>query len=258
MTGETQFPVIGSAPIGERVAQTVNARDLHAFLENRDHFATWIKDRVDQFGFVDGADFVSFSEVSEKGGRPRLEYALTIDMAKELSMVERNERGKQARQYFIACERKLRAGITADDLLSNPKQLLAITQGYALQIEDMRREIDSLKPEVKAFERIAGTDGTLGVREAAKATQMSEQKFIAWLMQNGWCFRQHGSKTLLGYAGKVKAGLLTHKVGTYPKADGSEGIRETVRFTGAGLARIAKALNLAPIDGDLFDKRDAA
>lgn len=76
--------------------QAVNARELHAFLQNKDHFATWIKDRIAQYDFQENQDFVTFSENSEKG-RPRLEYAITLDMAKELSMVERNEQGKMAR-----------------------------------------------------------------------------------------------------------------------------------------------------------------
>ncbi|WP_083091354.1 antA/AntB antirepressor family protein [Acidithiobacillus ferrivorans] len=84
-----------------------DARDLHTFLENKDKFATWIKDRIDQFEFVENQDFVSFSEKSEKpqGGRPSEEYHLTLDMAKELAMVERTAKGKEARRYFIKCER---------------------------------------------------------------------------------------------------------------------------------------------------------
>lgn len=230
------FPTVTDKPIGVDLIQTVDARELHAFLLVGKKFADWIKERIEQYAFAEDADFTTFSQNGEKG-RPTIEYALTLDMAKELSMVERTDRGKQARQYFLACERKAKAGITADDLLSNPKQLLAITQGYALQIEDMRREIDGMKPEVAAFDRIANADGTLGVREGAKAAQMTEQKFIAWLMQNRWCYRQSGSRTLLGYAEKVRAGLLTHKVSTYTKSDGSEGISERVRLTGAGLAR---------------------
>lgn len=91
----------------DTLTQAVNARELHTFLLNKDHFATWIKDRIAQYDFVENQDFVTFSENSEKG-RPRLEYFITLDMAKELSMVERNEQGKQARRYFIECEKRLK------------------------------------------------------------------------------------------------------------------------------------------------------
>lgn len=82
--------------------QTVNARDLHAFLGNRDRFATWIKDRITKYGFVLGQDYATtegFSGNSEKpqGGRPSTEYHLSLDMAKELAMVGRTEKGKRAR-----------------------------------------------------------------------------------------------------------------------------------------------------------------
>jgi|WetSurMetagenome_2_1015567.scaffolds.fasta_scaffold00191_9 phage anti-repressor protein len=102
---------IGNCIFDGRSIQTVNARDLHTFLENRDHFTAWIRDRIRQYGFVDGVDFVSFSENAEKptGGRPLLECALTMDMAKELAMVERNEKGRQARRYFLDCERRAKA-----------------------------------------------------------------------------------------------------------------------------------------------------
>ena len=103
----TQLIPLHSQTIDGNAVETVNARELHEFLQNRDHFATWIRDRIAQYDFVENQDFVTFSENSEKG-RPRLEYALTLDMAKELSMVERNEKGKQARKYFIECEKKLK------------------------------------------------------------------------------------------------------------------------------------------------------
>lgn len=94
--------------ISDGEVQTVNARELHVFLENGDRFASWIKDRIEQYGFVENQDFATFSVDSEKG-RPRVEYAVTIDMAKELSMVERNEKGRQARRYFIECEKRAKA-----------------------------------------------------------------------------------------------------------------------------------------------------
>lgn len=91
--------------IGGQTVQTANARELHAFLQSGDHFASWIQDRIAQYEFIEGMDFVTYSENAEKG-RPRKEYAITLDMAKEMAMVERNAKGKQARQYFIECERQ--------------------------------------------------------------------------------------------------------------------------------------------------------
>lgn len=90
--------------IGSETIQTVNARDLHAFLGSGAQFTDWIRDRIQQYNFIENQDFVSFSPSGEKG-RPRLEYHVSLDMAKELAMVERTEKGKEARQYFLACER---------------------------------------------------------------------------------------------------------------------------------------------------------
>lgn len=94
-----------------QLTQAVNARELHAFLQNKRQFSDWIKQRISEYDFVENQDFVSFSQNCEKpkGGRPTTEYAITLDMAKELSMVERNEQGKQARKYFIECEKHLHA-----------------------------------------------------------------------------------------------------------------------------------------------------
>ena len=90
-----------------------SARQLHSFLEVGKVFGAWLQDRIGSFGFVDGQDFViagnEFFPNLEKTpvGRPTKEYFLTIDMAKELSMLERNDKGKQARRYFIECERRM-------------------------------------------------------------------------------------------------------------------------------------------------------
>lgn len=86
--------------------KAVNARDLHAFLESKQQFADWIKNRIDKYDFIENQDYVVFhnSMNNPSGGRPQKEYALSINMAKELSMVEGNEKGKQARRYFIQCE----------------------------------------------------------------------------------------------------------------------------------------------------------
>ena len=71
---------------------------------------TWIKNRIEKYGFVENQDFVVFHKKMEnpQGGRPSREYYITLDMAKELAMVENNKKGMQVRKYFVECEKKLR------------------------------------------------------------------------------------------------------------------------------------------------------
>ena len=86
----------------------MDARRVHAWLGVGKRFASWIAERIEQFGFEEGTDFVVCFpnlESEQRGGQNRIEYHLTLDMAKELCMVERNERGRLARKYFIECER---------------------------------------------------------------------------------------------------------------------------------------------------------
>ncbi|BBG30004.1 antA/AntB antirepressor family protein [Zymobacter palmae] len=120
-----------SGTIHDEQSQLVDARALHAFLEVGKRFATWITDRINQYGFIENADYVVFANYGENslvsqngeikraaksrgGDRRSKTYHLTLDMAKELSMVERNEKGRQARRYFIDCEKRLRQ-IAPDD-----------------------------------------------------------------------------------------------------------------------------------------------
>ena len=87
--------------------QTVNARDLHAFLEVQTRYNDWIKNRIEQYDFTEDQDFTTVTENLVSGGTQKVHH-LTLDMAKELAMVEKTDKGKQARQYFIACEKQLR------------------------------------------------------------------------------------------------------------------------------------------------------
>lgn len=96
--------------IGNETVQTVNARELHKALDNKRRFADWIKDRINDYGFVQNVDYVLISQNCETkgrgGDRRSIDYHITLDMAKELSMVEKTEKGRQARRYFIDCEKR--------------------------------------------------------------------------------------------------------------------------------------------------------
>ena len=107
----------------ENGKQLVSAKELHEFLGIGVHFSTWMK-RMCEYGFEEDIDFSILKSGNPNGGIAKIaDYAITIDMAKELSMIQRTEKGKQARLYFIECEKQLKT----IDLKAN--LLLAIYNG---------------------------------------------------------------------------------------------------------------------------------
>ncbi|EPA3373338.1 antA/AntB antirepressor family protein [Escherichia coli] len=109
----SQLIPVFNGTISNETTLLVNARDLHTFLDVGKRFASWIVERIAEYGFVENQDFMIISQVREKigRGRPAKDYHLTLDTAKELAMVERNEKGRQIRRYFIECEKKLRQSL---------------------------------------------------------------------------------------------------------------------------------------------------
>ena len=98
--------------IGRELVQCVSARDLHFALGSKKDFTDWIKARITKYGFIEGEDYVVLlphlgEQKTGSGGANKAEYFISIDMAKELSMVEATQKGREVRQYFIACEKEL-------------------------------------------------------------------------------------------------------------------------------------------------------
>lgn len=96
-------------PIGQHTVPAVNARELHAYLESKQDFSNWINNRIKQYGFAENTDYLLNKIIVQvpSGKKYKNEYFLTLDMAKELSMVERTDKGRTARRYFIDCEQRL-------------------------------------------------------------------------------------------------------------------------------------------------------
>lgn len=107
----TQLVKIIQADFNGESINSVDARELHDFLDVGRDFSNWIKGRIDQYGFVENIDYVVVANMGEGQPANKIDYALSIDMAKELSMVERNDNGRQARKYFIQCEKALKTGM---------------------------------------------------------------------------------------------------------------------------------------------------
>ncbi len=122
--------------------QVVNARELHNFLEVDTKFTMWIERRINDYGFFENEDFEVFLKngKNSKGGRPSKEYAISLDMAKELSMVERNEKGKQARRYFIECEKRAKSN-NIYSLSSATKVLSLPIKPIAERKKEMQQEL---------------------------------------------------------------------------------------------------------------------
>ncbi|EJU2439464.1 antA/AntB antirepressor family protein, partial [Escherichia coli] len=188
----SQLIPVFNGTIANETTLLVNARDLHTFLGVGKRFASWITERIAEYGFVENQDYILVSpnrEIKGRGGdRRSKDYHLTLDTAKETAMVERNEKGRQIRRYFIECEKKLRniqpvqteLQFTAEEII-----LLCYMQLWMEKAQDLSKHLYPIMKELNssytnklydiAFETIymvtKNRDALL--REAARLDQSS-------------------------------------------------------------------------------------
>ena len=157
---------INSGTIGGETVQTVNARDLHSFLESRQDFTTWIKARIDQYGFIEGADYLlhKTGEQLPSGTKYRNDYHVSIDMGKELAMVERNAKGKEARLYFIECEKRA-LSLAIPQTFAEALQLAA---NQAKQLEEQGRVLIEMAPKAEFFDAVTDSTDAVDIGTVAK------------------------------------------------------------------------------------------
>lgn len=229
----TAMIAIGTASIGGQAIETVNARELHAFLEIGKRFTTWLQDRIEQYGFVEGRDFLPILGKTPNGGRPSKEYHLSLDMAKELSMVERNEKGKQARQYFIECER--RAKEITPQLPQTMAEALRLAADQAERLEQQERALQEAAPKVDFANQVEVAPDAITVGQAAKTIGTGRTRLFSFLRHHGWVNRRNEP-----YQAKIEAGLMDVKVGHWEHPE--KGLQEniTALVTGKGLVRLQK------------------
>lgn len=215
----------------ENGKKAVSARELHNFLGSKQAFADWIKNRIEKYDLVENEDFIVFHKVmnNSNGGRPLKEYALSIDCAKELSMVEGNERGKQARRYFIACEQKLQEIVQHPELptdyLSALKALVVSEeQKLALQVQNEELEkvaekaIEESNDKQKRIDRYTDSRALYAISEVAQIFQLSAIKLNKILSEasvirkvNGSWVAYAGYKEWFSYSGPYSQFYFTQK-----------------------------------------------
>ncbi len=178
---------------------TVSARDLHEYLEVKTAFKDWFP-RMCEYGFTEGIDFCSFLSEST-GGRPAQDHQLTIEMAKEICMLQRNEKGRQARQYFINLEK---AWNTPEMVMSRALKMAENTiRSLKLTNSQLTVENQIMQPKADYFDELVDRNLLTSFRETAKQLNIKEKEFIAFLLEKKYIYRDKKGK-LMPYADKNK------------------------------------------------------
>lgn len=236
--------------------QVVSARELHSYLGNKKQFADWMKHRITRYGLIENQDYVSYSPISEKplGGRPEIDFALTLNAAKELSMVESTKRGKEARQYFIACEKKalqpqeplstiqiLEIAVQAEKdrlaLEEKNRQIESENENLKTTLEINEKIIEEQKPKVESFDTFISSEMVMNMEAAAKSLGKGRNKMFDFL-RNVRLLQPNK----LPYQKYLNQGLFQVKQTTVTKGEKVEYYQQTF-VTPKGLDYIRKLLS---------------
>lgn len=234
----TELIPLTVATIGTEEQKTVNARELHAFLEVKSEFRNWIKNRIDGVGFEEGKDYVTIGKNLPNGGKSK-EYYVSVGMAKELAMLERNDKGKQARLYFIECEKIAKQ--EAAPALPNYAEALRQLADKVEQNTVLQKQIEADAPKVSAYDDLIDDKGLFTATATAKILNMGRNDLFTWAANNRVIYKQ--GKTWLPYATWVDKKLAQLKVTEgNNKTTGEAFSSQRLRFTTAGILQIHKLM----------------
>ena len=215
---------------GER--QTVSGRELHEFLEVGTQYSIWF-DRMAEYGFYENADYQAINQkrLTAQGNESALtDHQLTIEMAKEIAMLQRTEKGKQARQYFIELEKAW----------NSPEKIMARAIQIAnKQINSLTLQLEAQHPKVIFADSVSVSNTSILIGELAKiikgnGVNIGEKRFFEWLRNNKYLISRKGTdynaptqKSMELNLFKVKETVITH-------SDGHISINKTTKVTGKG------------------------
>lgn len=187
----------------------VSARELHDFLEVKTAYKDWFP-RMCEYGFVEGEDFCSFLSEST-GGRPSQDAIITIDMAKEICMLQRNEKGKEARQYFIQLEKDWNS---PEKVMARALQI-ADQKIKALEAENAQQKqlLLEAEPKLNYVDQILKSKNAINITQIAKDYGMAGAKMNNLLHDLGIQYKQHGQWLL--YSKYANQGYTKSKTGYY-------------------------------------------
>lgn len=209
----------------------VSARDLHDFLEVGARFNDWFP-RMCEYGFAEGEDYYSFLSNRADGlsGKPRQDAVLTIDMAKEICMIQRNEKGRQARQYFLQIEK---------DWNSPEKVMARALQIAGDKLKKLESKIEADAPKVLFADAVSASKTSILVGELAKllkqnGVDIGQHRLFRWMRENGYLIRRKGLDFNMPTQKSMDLGLFTVKETAITHSDGTVTVRKTTKVTGKG------------------------
>ncbi|ELD0673279.1 antA/AntB antirepressor family protein [Campylobacter coli] len=175
-----QIQIYNDKTIGAEI-NSANAREIFQFLNSEQEYSNWIKNRISHYNFIENQDYII--EIVYTKGRPRKEYYVTLDMAKELCMVENNEKGRQARRYFIECEKRLK------NLEQEKMQKLAFHQslGYKSQLKQQKEHYEN---KIKALKYDLENKKELSFKRKLSKEELLELRKILAKDYDILCFKK--------------------------------------------------------------------
>lgn len=226
--------------------QAVMGRSLHAFLEVKTAYKDWFPRMVD-YGFSAVQDYLLKNErVQDSLGREReaLNHIVTLDMAKEISMIQRSEKGKQARQYFLECERRAKETVprelTGRELMA---RALMEADSTIRELEAMSArqaaELEAAAPKVLFADAVSASKTSILVGDLAKilrgnGIQVGANRLFAWLRSHGFLVSRKGTDWNMPTQRAMELELFRVKETTVVHSDGHTSLSKTPKITGKG------------------------
>lgn len=215
--------------------QTVSAREMHEQLHIGTRFNDWFP-RMTEYGFVEGTDFYSKMSKTDNGGRPSTDYEISVDMAKQICMIQRTPEGKAVRQYLIDLEKAwntpeqvfARALKMADEKINSLKEI-----NTSLIAENQRMKPKEIFADAVATSHTSILIGDLAKLICQNGYQIGQKRLFEWLRENNFLIKNGSSKNMPQQR-YVEQGLFEVKESNVQNPDGSVRITRTTKVTGKG------------------------
>lgn len=232
---ENELVPVYTTSTGEKV---VYGTELHRVLEVKSNYREWASRRFLDIGAVQQEDFESVEIPTLAGGTPRKEHIIRLDTAKEMAMLERNEKGKQIRRYFIQVEKKYRG--SSSGMTPTGRQLMALAVMEAQKIiAEQEQAICRMKPKEIFADAVSASDSSILIGELAKILRQNgidtgEKRLFSWMRQQGYLIRRKGTDYNMPTQRSMEMGLFEIRERTIYNPGGSIRITKTVLVTGKG------------------------